>query len=708
MPKSSSPALAAPEFRACTECRCSGISPCQYCSRTNKQCVFNRAPSRTPLTRRNLDEAEHRCAKLVALLRRLDPEIDIDDALRTVASPGSASPRFRPRALGDRRPSVESRGDGVSEEADRFDWNEAASSIATPGKGQGYPDGMASLPTGSAESGYLGTSSGSTILRTISGLLPEPAAADSAATQHEQILSPAAPRLQNQLVIEQLNNSAVLDTLIDAYFLHYHTSYPILHESIFRQKYHSRREVRVQLSWHPIFYLVLAIGDWIVNGGSGAEQPGYYAAARSRMSMRMLESGNLLTVQAFLLMRDRPNTGYNFIGIAYRMALGLGLHREPPAAAAAADTLLNERRRVVWWIVYCFDSGFSLTTGRPITVSDSFIETRLPRNIDDSGCDLASTLPPPTTQPTIYSSIIAQSRLASIGNIIHRDVVSAPSDKAATLQTARSLDRQLKAWKLSLPIYFTAQDIPPWFRGPRAILHWKEQNLRMMLWWGSQRTLSTNTPPQPGMTIPPQTDDEAQNMCQYTAIETIQDIATFCIDYPDSIHPGLAWYAIYFLFQAVVVLSIHQFKPRDASLEDADQDLWAFSIAKARECLAHLGRRSNSSATRCLEVLDRIWSGVQNTPREVVSPPVASGAEAPAPDTDTNPAVPPVPQPAYAVDPALQIFLKDASWDNTIFEGLQGFPSTVETEPLFYDLAGADDAGHGGWSMFGHLDLEPT
>jgi transcriptional regulatory protein GAL4 len=27
---------------------------------------------------------------------------------------------------------------------------------------------------------------------------------------------------------------------------------------------------------------------------------------------------------------DRPNTGYSFVGIAYRMALGLGLHREAP------------------------------------------------------------------------------------------------------------------------------------------------------------------------------------------------------------------------------------------------------------------------------------------------------------------------------------------------------------------------------------------
>ena len=36
--------------------------------------------------------------------------------------------------------------------------------------------------------------------------------------------------------------------------------------------------------------------------GSEAESSGYYTAARSRMSMRMLESGTLLNVQAFLLM----------------------------------------------------------------------------------------------------------------------------------------------------------------------------------------------------------------------------------------------------------------------------------------------------------------------------------------------------------------------------------------------------------------------
>jgi hypothetical protein len=66
------------------------------------------------------------------------------------------------------------------------------------------------------------------------------------------------------------------------------------------------------------------------------------------------------------------------------MALGLGLHREPPGGMTSSEPFSNQRRRAIWWIVYCFDSGFSFTTGRPIMVSDTFIETKLPRNVDDS------------------------------------------------------------------------------------------------------------------------------------------------------------------------------------------------------------------------------------------------------------------------------------------------------------------------------------
>jgi hypothetical protein len=82
----------------------------------------------------------------------LNPDIDSDDALRTVAAPGTGIPW--PSVNINRRLSLDPQTE-VSEEADRFEWNEE-SSIATPHRGQGRPDGMASLPTGNEEAGYLG------------------------------------------------------------------------------------------------------------------------------------------------------------------------------------------------------------------------------------------------------------------------------------------------------------------------------------------------------------------------------------------------------------------------------------------------------------------------------------------------------------------------------------------------------------------------
>lgn len=99
-----------------------------------------------------------------------------------------------------------------------------------------------------------------------------------------------------------LANATTLEALVDAYFGWYNPSYPILHEKTFREKFRNRSQVHPRSSWHAIFHLVFAIGHWILGEESEAEQSRYYKTARSCMSMRMLESGTLLAVQAFLLM----------------------------------------------------------------------------------------------------------------------------------------------------------------------------------------------------------------------------------------------------------------------------------------------------------------------------------------------------------------------------------------------------------------------
>ncbi|KAL4808291.1 fungal-specific transcription factor domain-containing protein [Aspergillus unguis] len=645
MPKSASRRSEPAELRACTECRkrkskCSGTNPCSYCAKSNKACVFGPRPSRTPLTRRNLDAAEVRCSSLLSLLHRLNPDVNIEDALQTVSVDEYPGP------VGPQEIETESGSPGS---AHGFEWNETSI--------ENHPDGMVSLPS-AKETGYLGNSSGTRLLQTISDLLPN-------STLDQQGESPRASQTGSPSLLVHFANTAVLDNLVDAYFLWYNRSYPILHENTFREKYRNRQQIHARSSWQLIFPLVLAIGHWVSTGGSELSQCSYYMTARSRMSMRMLESGSLTAVQAFLLMgnylqkRDRPNTGYNYIGIAYRMALGLGLHREPPGGF---ETLVNERRRAVWWVVYCFDSGFSLTTGRPVMASDSFIETRLPQNIDDSTCTLESPAPAPVDRPTTYSAIIAQARLVTIGNRIFSEIISCPYRQSFDLKGPRSIDHQLKAWRLSLLSYFTAQEIPPWFRGPRAIVGWKEQNLRMLLWWGSQRLCNN-----------PSEREEAQNMCHLAAVETIQDVTTFCMDYADSIHIGLSWYATYCLFQASVVLSIHHLRSTpalDTSLAAVNQELWVSSISRARDCLANLGA-TNKAAMRCLAVLDRIRDRYQ----ESANPVLPAQAE----HTDIPDSTAPL-----AVDPTLQMFFEDSSWENELFTGLNGFPATDEVDLFDY------------------------
>lgn len=194
-----------------------------------------------------------------------------------------------------------------------------------------------------------------------------------------------------------LATSYVTDTLVDAYFSLYNVYYPILHEKTFRDRVATGQYHKHPRSpWRVTYYMALAIGHWASSSEIEHSKTSYYTAARASMSLHMLESGTVETVQAFLLMGNylqmvnRTNTGYNFVGLAYRMAIGLGLHREF-SSTGAKNTIGHERRRQLFWTIYCFESGFNITTGRPPTMTDGLIDIKLPLNIDDKVCFNHST-----------------------------------------------------------------------------------------------------------------------------------------------------------------------------------------------------------------------------------------------------------------------------------------------------------------------------
>ncbi|KAH7259407.1 fungal-specific transcription factor domain-containing protein [Fusarium redolens] len=628
------------QLRACLNCqkrksRCqpslNGPGPCSYCARAGKDCSFVNPPDRTRLTRKNLDAMEQRCNKLESLIRSLHPDMDIDVALANLEA-GQEAIRRTEQESDDESPEHE-------EPAHEYEWSEPSlpPDFDSQNDEAGAMDGMATL--NSLDAGYLGSSSGANLLQEIASMLPELAASNSPANSHGK--SPSRThKSKASLDPPNLANESLTSYLIDAYFLFYNVSYPILHERSFRQKLAARGMRRGKSSWNIIYYLVLAIGHWISTSDKHHAGSRFYTAARNSLSIHMLESGSLETVQALLLMgnylqkMDKPNTGYQFIGIAYKMALGLGMHRETPNLE---DNIGLERRRQLFWVVYCFDSGFNITTGRPPYAQEGIIDTALPRNIDDKDLEPSMLAPPEVNTPTTLSAVIAQAELAKHANSLYLEYLTAKTaNTKVEYQVAEAIERTLTDWRHKLPQYFTSVDVPIWFTGPRAVVLWKEQNLRIILWRGSKR----NHPYLPSKT-------DAETRCLDAAMQSINDITAFCSVNEGILHLGIVWYATYFLFQAALVLEASYLDREAQNKLDNETTDWRMMVHKAQSCLVTFSSRSRSSK-RCLEVLELINRRAEtaaNTRRTVLTVPelveeAPTALQAPVGDTETS--IPPV------------------------------------------------------------------
>lgn len=387
-----------------------------------------------------MTELEHRLAKAEAIIgqyRHRDrtsnnttgsnvpaPSTPLQAAI--AASTGSPiSPQSKDK---DSRSSV-SVWDTVSEtleppptEDDAFEWNEqyvaeltdspsphnaggidAMESLGIPESTDEYAiaDGMASLSLSKTDVGYLGAASSAAVVRFLRPRQEAPrrprrsneqpaTAADTQGLLHASHGQVQYIELQQAtaLLIDQPDpNRLIADSMIDAYFSVYHTSYPIVHEPAFRAQYSELIARPNGDCWKFLAYIVAAVGVFSTAKPHDAVETMLFAQAKSLMHVSYLESGNLTLIQALALMsnylqrKDMPNSGFNYLGLASRMALGLGLHREFPGWNV--PPLKLEMRRRVWWCLSVFDVGATITYGRPVSWPSLGVNAALPLNTDD-------------------------------------------------------------------------------------------------------------------------------------------------------------------------------------------------------------------------------------------------------------------------------------------------------------------------------------
>lgn len=235
-------------------------------------------------------------------------------------------------------------------------------------------DGLASLSVNERETGYLGVASGAALLRIL-----EPRSRRPPTT---------SPTNMYPMTPQPNPNRHVAEFMIDAYFRLYHVGYPIIHEPTFRAQYSEVIPRPNGPCWAVLAYVVAAIGVWTsASSSSDTLDLALFSQARSILSFNFLEVGNLTLVQAltlasnFLQKRDKPNSGYNYLGLAVRMAMGLGLHKE--FQGWNISPLKMEIRRRVWWAQCVFDVGATITFSRPDVWPYKGVEVAFPLNVND-------------------------------------------------------------------------------------------------------------------------------------------------------------------------------------------------------------------------------------------------------------------------------------------------------------------------------------
>jgi hypothetical protein len=191
----------------------------------------------------------------------------------------------------------------------------------------------------------------------------------------------------------------VADRLVDAYFKYRHPLNPYLHEHSFRTRYErlwlsedlgGEAATEENLGWFGLVNLVFAFGCDHAKalGRVSVDRTRFFKRGKAFVFSGVLQPSRIELVQALLLMGQylhgslELNTCWTVVGLAIRMAQGLGLHLDP--SNFTSEIVQQEVRKRVWWGCFVIDRILSMKVGRPPTIHDDVnIKVGLPLAIDD-------------------------------------------------------------------------------------------------------------------------------------------------------------------------------------------------------------------------------------------------------------------------------------------------------------------------------------
>ena len=219
---------------------------------------------------------------------------------------------------------------------------------------------------------------------------------------------------------------------LDLFWQSYHCIYPIVdergfrahHNSIWIMPYEPRKPsalVDIILAVTMQYGTALLPPD-LTKSSLNAEERGKDAASAGRSYYRRcqalladdLENPSITTLQCHILSviylsnAGSHNTAHSSLALACRVAVILGLHREP---LEELDEETSNYHRRLWWTLYALEIKAAMGLGRPLAISFSEVTCRLPTDVPLTG---SVSVPGSTRTPLIASCFATNSQFLKL------------------------------------------------------------------------------------------------------------------------------------------------------------------------------------------------------------------------------------------------------------------------------------------------------
>ncbi|KAL4922793.1 fungal-specific transcription factor domain-containing protein [Aspergillus aurantiobrunneus] len=666
--------------RACTSCRrrktkCDGKQPCEACQWYQKPelCCYLHRPSSALQREPAVSNYQH-------ALQRLFPDtapetlvnLSREEMLDLVASQQQGSPTTA-TSIGTHAAVLSinpSDLEGLHSMPGEVEQPDHSQSVRGSYPAAPISDDVNALSLTTRRcTSYLGVSSIQAALKVIAWLHPEFEAHFSRTLSKDD----DTPQLLSDT--QRASPPTEMD-MLDAYFVDFHPFAPLLDEDTFRATFMAGS--RNDDQWLALLNIVLSLGCIAAAGAEDQTHRMYFERSMSRLNLYSFGRPSLEVVQALGLIGgwychyiSQPNLGYSLMGASLRMAVTLGLQREPciPGHFSVEPTSLasQELRRRIWWSLSCLETWGHETLGRP--------------NMDCFGPSITVNRPRVLDKESYFRilPLIENIQYAKISSKIQESLAALPT---LTPTEMFALDSQLLQWWENLPpVLKYHQPCPQSLFVVRTVMRWRFYNQRILLHRPILLNFAMRRVPFNAVRVE---ERGAIEKCHNNAELVIQDISGIT-----ELNQVIGWNAVWLLFQAAMIpLILLSTSPTDGDSPGS------FDTCKAlvEAAILTLGRMRPYSRTAeaSLHVVTRAFEAILHGPDQ--SSGVATASSAPIEHFHPS-------DPKNSGDGATAAFFDDfwpqhvvdyLSWDaNNLWPELLDLdPQSSEALPLFNSTAG--------------------